>query len=464
MLLFLHSQTVASVMLEWAGCHYANSKRSSNTGPLTPPNKPKTKQSKKSCYTKERAERRKGKRRRKEAKKRVVILKKGKKKRKDKERGEGKRGEEKRREEKRRETSFSILMTWTVAIPPPPSPANFAAPELPLTPTFGRSGIRMPPPRFGMDESSAARLSASKVNNVKRKRVLSIQIPKQSESFAAIEKGLGSDGRREVLEEGLGFAVFCKRGKKKLQMEDRHAVMPAQSGVDKTAIFGVFDGHGGNKAAEFCSKNMGRFILNELEKTQSSEEIEHAVRSGYLKTDEEFLKEESTEGSCCVTALLHKGNLIVSNAGDCRAVLSKCGQAEALTSDHKLSRTDERERVEKLGAFVDFRKGTWRLQGSLAVSRGIGDGYIKQWVSPEPETQILKIQPGFEFLILASDGLWDKVGNQEAVDLARPFCVGGENNGSVLTACKELAELAVTRGSLDDTSVMIVLLGEFADN
>lgn len=53
--------------------------------------------------------------------------------------------------------------------------------------------------------------------------------------------------------------------------------------------------------------------------------------------------------------------------------------------------------------------GVWRIQGSLAVSRSIGDGHLKQWVIAEPETKIIKIKHEHEFLILASDGLWDKV-------------------------------------------------------
>lgn len=51
----------------------------------------------------------------------------------------------------------------------------------------------------------------------------------------------------------------------------------------------------------------------------------------------------------------------------------------------------------------------WRIQGSLAVSRGIGDSHLKRWVIAEPETKILTIEPECEFLILASDGLWEKV-------------------------------------------------------
>lgn len=59
---------------------------------------------------------------------------------------------------------------------------------------------------------------------------------------------------------------------------------------------------------------------------------------------------------------------------------------------------------------------------------------------------------------MASDGLWDKVSNQEAIDLARPFCVG---NVKSLLACKKLVQLAASRGSVDDATVMIVQLGRF---
>lgn len=61
------------------------------------------------------------------------------------------------------------------------------------------------------------------------------------------------------------------------------------------------------------------------------------------------------------------------------------------------------------GGYVDCYHGVWRIQGSLAVSRGIGDRHLKQWVTAEPETKVIAIQPDHEFLILASDGLWDKV-------------------------------------------------------
>lgn len=116
--------------------------------------------------------------------------------------------------------------------------------------------------------------------------------------------------------------------------------------------------------------------------------------------------------------------------------------------------------VDSQGGYVDCRHGVPRVLGSLAISRGIGDRSLKQWITAEPESQLLKIVPEFEFLILASDGLWDKVSNQEAIDLARPFCVGNDKLEPVF-ACKKLVELSTSRGSVDDASVMIIQLGRF---
>lgn len=107
----------------------------------------------------------------------------------------------------------------------------------------------------------------------------------------------------------------------------------------------MFDGHGGAKAAEFAAKNMDRNIKDRLT-CGSEEKIMEAVKDGYLTTDVDFLKENVGSGACCVTALMQKGNLVVSNAGDCRAVMSRGGVAEALTSDHHPSRVDERARIE----------------------------------------------------------------------------------------------------------------------
>ncbi|XP_077245590.1 putative protein phosphatase 2C 25 [Tasmannia lanceolata] len=299
---------------------------------------------------------------------------------------------------------------------------------------------------------------ASSVAVLKRKRPPRIYIPPLSllsppAPLTALEENV-----EEVEVETDRFSVFCKKGRREV-MEDRHSAVVDLLGEPKQAFFGVFDGHGGATAAEFAVKNMDKNVMDEVIKRED-EEIEEAVKSGYLTTDMEFLKEEVPSGTCCVTALIRNGDLIVSNAGDCRAVISRGGVAEALTIDHRPSRKDERDRIEGLGGYVNICHGVWRIEGTLAVSRGIGDLNLKQWVTAEPETRILRIEPDCEFLILASDGLWDTVSNQEAIDMARPSCVG-TSMPTALSACKKLANLSVTRGSADDITVMIILLGHF---
>lgn len=58
---------------------------------------------------------------------------------------------------------------------------------------------------------------------------------------------------------------------------------------------------------------------------------------------------------------------------------------------------------------MEIHRGAWRVHGVLTVSRSIGDAHLKEWVLAEPETKILQLTPDMEFLVLASDGLWEEV-------------------------------------------------------
>ncbi|KAL3521235.1 hypothetical protein ACH5RR_019384 [Cinchona calisaya] len=317
-----------------------------------------------------------------------------------------------------------------------------------------------------INKNESAVRSASTSTVLKRKRPARIDIPVEPLSFETFcgNKNVGLVAERimnEVEAEGEGYAVYCKRGKRHGgAMEDRHSAAVGLRGDSKQAIFGVFDGHGGAKVAEFAAKNLNVNVMNEVERRRSVEGIEGAIEEGYLTTDAQCLKEGISGGTCCVTALIQQGNLVVSNAGDCRAVMSRDGVAEALTVDHRPSRPDERERIEGLGGYVDCCRGVWRIQGSLAVSRGLGDRHLKPWVTAKPNTKILKIRPECEFLILASDGLWDKVSNQDAVDVVRALCVNVDKSDGY-AACRKLVDLSLERGSTDDISVMVIQLGHF---
>ncbi|XP_051148619.1 probable protein phosphatase 2C 14 [Andrographis paniculata] len=405
---------------------------------------------------------------------------------------------------------------------------------------------------FSLFDDSSKNLQGT-ANGLKRKRPLKIEIPNvlreismdafkgkiESENDGAICCFTGSNS-------GVGFGVCSLKGKKKF-MEDAHKIFSSSNG-DKV-FFGVYDGHGGGKAAEFVADNLHLNIFEMLGKGESKEE---GVKIGYLKTDEEFLKQGWGSGACCVTAVIWEREMMVSNLGDCRAVVCRRdGVAETLTADHRPSREAERSRIQQNGGYVEFHRGMWRVHGTLAVSRGIGDAHLKDWVVAEPDTRILHLTPEVQFLVLASDGLWDEVGNQEAVDIvikqiqsqsqwnigssSRKYCslvkserrifhpkgrssklcqkinkpcrespnkqeedddddepscsspphktrrtseakklktmmmrktsrnenqkpavVNGGGHGLLGAACKELVDLAVSRGSLDDITVMIV--------
>ncbi|KAL8218901.1 hypothetical protein R6Q57_022274 [Mikania cordata] len=297
--------------------------------------------------------------------------------------------------------------------------------------------------------------------------------------------------------------------------------------IPKRVFFGVYDGHGGSKAAEFVAKNLHLNVFDLLEKCSENTTTEEIVKAAFLKTDDEFLKQGLESGACCVTALIRQNEVFVSNLGDCRAVISRKGKAEPLTKEHKASHVDEHKRIQNKGGYVELHRGTWRVHGVLAVSRSIGDAHLKDWVVGEPETEILQLTDDLEYLVLASDGLWDEVGNQEAIDVVircmmnlppklkkvyrvkrmkQSVCNNwkesenftsendkqqhkdrhvvsfvnrtetwaqnqdpnqnqdqdhGLTTNGLVDACKELVNLAVKRGSLDDITVMILDLKSF---
>ncbi|KAK9276914.1 hypothetical protein L1049_006452 [Liquidambar formosana] len=227
---------------------------------------------------------------------------------------------------------------------------------------------------------------------------------------------------------GVGVGVSSLKGKKKF-MEDTHKIVSLSHGNLNKGFFGVYDGHGGKKAAEFVAENLHTNVLQMVENCVGNTAKEEAVKAGFLKTDQDFLRQGLGSGACCVTALIEEKEIVVSNLGDCRAVLCRSGVAEALTEDHRAEREDERKRIENKGGYVEIHRGAWRVHGILSVSRSIGDAHLKDWVSAEPDTKILHLTPDMEFLVLASDGLWEEVGNQEAVDTVLRLCLADKKLG-----------------------------------
>ncbi|KAK1301865.1 putative protein phosphatase 2C 8 [Acorus calamus] len=289
---------------------------------------------------------------------------------------------------------------------------------------------------------------------------------------------LPSDGDVPCLSHGS--ASVCGRRR---EMEDAVAVRPALIGESQPAaevydFFGVYDGHGGDMVARACRERLHVALATEVEKRRwcssaavAAEEEEgwrEAIGACFAKVDEEVLligtTEEAAEGrtvgSTAVVAVVGARRIVVGNCGDSRAVLSRGGAAVPLSRDHKPNRPDELERVEAAGGRVINWDGH-RILGVLATSRSIGDHYFKPYVTCEPEVTVTDRTIHDEFLILASDGLWDVVSNEVACVVARR-CLTRHPALSKGVAASEaatvLVELAMARGSGDNISVVVVEL------
>jgi protein phosphatase 2C len=190
--------------------------------------------------------------------------------------------------------------------------------------------------------------------------------------------------------------------------------------------------------------------------------FEHAFTEAFSKVDEEFGKkqDQSQVGTTAVVALVGDRQLYIGNCGDSRAVLCRSGMAIPLTEDHKAARDDETARVEAAGGEVMWWNGE-RVMGVLAVSRSIGDHYLRPFVIAQPEVTILSRVPEDELLLLASDGLWDVMSNQEACSLAQR-CLrraqqrGASRHTAAKVAASVLTRAAIDQGSSDNVTVVVV--------
>ncbi|KAF7078111.1 hypothetical protein CFC21_082592 [Triticum aestivum] len=252
-----------------------------------------------------------------------------------------------------------------------------------------------------------------------------------------------------ISEKGRFSYGFASCAGKRASMEDFYETRVDDVDGETVGLFGVFDGHGGARAAEYVKKHL---FSNLIKHPKFMTDTKAAIAETFNHTDSEFLKADSSHtrdaGSTASTAILVGGRLVVANVGDSRAVVSKGGKAIAVSRDHKPDQTDERQRIEEAGGFVMWA-GTWRVGGVLAVSRAFGDKLLKQYVVADPEIKEEVVDSSLEFLILASDGLWDVVTNDEAVAMVKPI-------EDPEQAAKGLLQEASQRGSADNITVVIV--------
>ncbi len=162
-------------------------------------------------------------------------------------------------------------------------------------------------------------------------------------------------------------------------------------------------------------------------------------------------------GTTALIALIEKKQLIVANVGDSRGVMCDSkGNVIPLSFDHKPQQMREKKRIQEAGGFIAFN-GVWRVSGILATSRALGDYPLKdrKYVIAEPDILTFDLsnhKP--QFLMFASDGLWDMFTNEEAVAFVR------EHLHEPLHGAKSITLQAYYKGSLDNITVLIINLSD----
>ncbi|KAG2730064.1 hypothetical protein I3760_01G276100 [Carya illinoinensis] len=278
---------------------------------------------------------------------------------------------------------------------------------------------------------------------------------------------------------------------------------------------GIYDGHGGPEAARFIYDRLFDNIktIRAAEFTSENQGMSaDVINKAFLATEEEFLTlvkrqwlskpQIASVGSCCLVGIICSGLLYIANSGDSRVVLGrqekalKVIKAVQLSYEHNASVESVREELRLLHPddpqIVVLRHKVWRVKGLIQVSRSIGDAYLKKaefnrepllskFRLPEPfHKPILKAEPTIsvqklcsedQFLIFASDGLWEHLSNQEAVDIVQSCPRNGIARKLVKTALCDAAkkremrysdlkkiDRGVRRHFHDDITVIVLFL------
>jgi len=178
--------------------------------------------------------------------------------------------------------------------------------------------------------------------------------------------------------------------------------------------------------------------LSQAEQHEMKEKYTRLQKFEQAEKGENFVADNV--GCTAICVLVREGDIVAANAGDSRAVLCRAGQAVALSFDHKPASEVEKARIEAAGGYLEDTPGGARVNGNLNLSRAIGDLEYKKRSDLPPEQQIICSTPDVltetrtpedEFVILACDGVWDVLTNQEACDFVRERLLKGTDVAQV---------------------------------
>jgi len=247
----------------------------------------------------------------------------------------------------------------------------------------------------------------------------------------------------------------------------------------------IFDGHGGADVSTILKERLYELYSEELIKKHWEEQNEFgvqrkeipsksshiaALQRGLEQIEDAVMKLDELvyQGSTAVCVVLHvakdgRRTLLTANIGDSRAILCRAGKAVDMTRDHKPNDEREKERIHAMGEEIEWDPyGQIYRVRDLSLSRAVGDRFAKPVVTSEPEIMTFPVDEEDEYVVLASDGLWDVMSSQEVVDYIHQVLDTDEQSTSQLDKRKNMARIvaneALERGSADNVCVLVLWL------
>ncbi|XP_044500626.1 probable protein phosphatase 2C 42 isoform X2 [Mangifera indica] len=299
--------------------------------------------------------------------------------------------------------------------------------------------------------------------------------------------GSGSNSNNSYLvREAKGGLLWCRdlgkfgSGEFSMAVVQANQILEDQSQIESGpfgTFVGVYDGHGGPEAARYVCDHLYRHFQAEMQGNVTTETIERAVQlteEGFTAYVSELWSTRpniATVGTCCLIGVICQQTLFVANLGDSRVVLGKkvgntgVTAAIQLSREHNANLEEVRQELRELHPndpqIVILRHGVWRVKGIIQVSRSIGDVYMKhsrynqepinaKYRLPEPMNMPIltgnpsvishPLHPNDSFLIFASDGLWEHLSNEKAVDIVHSHPRAGSAKRLIKAALQEAAK------------------------
>ena len=255
-------------------------------------------------------------------------------------------------------------------------------------------------------------------------------------------------GTSSIQNQNTPFKSFSyyedKNLKYRQSMEDIGILIPDLTTDYKVSLFGIFDGHGGTDVVKFVKNRLPQLIkiyLNDLFP------VEIAFKNAFKKVDEELKFFDSEYIGTTATLILIKDNKIYcANVGDTKAYIIYDKAYKQISNDHKCTNEDERKRITEIGGKIIKN----RVMGQLILTRTLGDLYVKQFgVINTPDINVYDINETINYIIIASDGVWDVVDLDTITNMGK----AGKNVGEF---CKDIVKLAINKGTKDNVSCIVV--------